>query len=375
MTRTGKGRAELTEGPIREAMDRKQAREHEFEGLSYLRVTDDAHGLSRGIVAVGGEVVPTYPHIGRIFVLREGVRATFDAPFRAEEKIDGYNVRIVRSGGKLLAFTRGGFVCPFTVDRLPDLAELDPLFDEDPSLVLCAEVAGPGNPYLHGQVPHVSEDVAFFGFDLMRKGRSGFVPLDERDALFERHAIPRSRVLGDFAPDDFEGLRRVVLQLDAEGAEGMVLKPPAEGKRVKYVTPAVNLADVVEDASLLAELPGEFFASRIVRLAIGLDELGLEGRSGEMAERMGHALLEDFEGTVRQFRQEGIVTRSFDIRMRSEERLELLLRQLDQSAKSVNFKEISRERRDGYIHCRLAKQYQRSTSWLHTIMRGGSVID
>ena len=41
-------------------------------------------------------------------------------------KVDGYNVRIVRLAGRLVPFTRGGFVCPFTDDRLADVSPHPP---------------------------------------------------------------------------------------------------------------------------------------------------------------------------------------------------------------------------------------------------------
>jgi len=168
--------------------------------------------------------------VGRVFVLEEGARRNLPGPSAVEEKIDGYNVRILRAGGRsgrLVAVVRSGYVCPFTTDRLPDLADLEPLFDEDPDLVLCAEVAGPENPYLHGQVPRVREDVALFAFDLMHLDRSGVLPVAEADAILDRHRLPRVPRLGVLEPGDAAGLREAALRLDAQGSEGMVLKPLA----------------------------------------------------------------------------------------------------------------------------------------------------
>lgn len=358
-----------------EAVGRRVARRMEFEGLSYVRFSGRG-GFARGSVFLEGRVVPPYPSVGRIFALREGVRRNLAGPFAVEEKIDGYNVRIARVAGRLVAVVRSGYVCPFTTDRLPDLAPLEPLFDEDPDLVLCAEVAGPENPYIHGQVPHVSEDVQLFAFDLMRLDRAGVLPPAQARERLERHGLPRVPQLGILGPDDPEGLRRVALELDAQGSEGMVLKPlDGDADPVKYVTPSVNLADVVDDASLLAELPSEFFSSRIVRLAIGLDELDLRERLPETEARLGRALLEEFEGTLRDFRKSGVVSQVFRVRVRRPERLDALLEHVKSISKRVNVHELSREF-DG-THHRMAfrKIFQRSTSWLHSVLDGAAVFD
>jgi len=360
---------------------RRIARRMDFEGLPYVRFSGKG-GFDRGSVFVEGRTVPAYPSVGRIFVLEEGARRNLPGRFAVEEKIDGYNVRILRAGGRggrIVAVVRSGYVCPFTTDRLGDLldpAALEALFDEDPDRVLCAEVAGPENPYLHGQVPHVQEDVALFAFDLMRLDRAGVLPVAEAAAVLDRHRLPRVPRLGVLEPGDGAGLREAALRLDAQGSEGMVLKPLAgEAAPVKYVTPAVNLADVVEDASLLAELPSEFFSSRIVRLAIGLEELGLQARMPVTEARLGRALLEEFDRTLRDFHETGVVSQVFRVRVRRPERMEALLRHVKSVSKRVNVRELSREF-DG-THHRLAfrKIFQHSTSWLHSVLEGAAVVD
>jgi putative ATP-dependent DNA ligase len=375
MTRAAGHSGRLDAAAVGRALESGHARTLDFEGLQYVRFVDDSRDASRGTVVVGDRVIPTYPHIGRIFALERGVQSHFEGPLQAEEKIDGYNVRIAQVDGTPLAWTRGGYVCPFTTDRLPELADLEPLFREHPDLVVCAEVAGPENPYLHGQVPQVEQDVALFVFDLMRCGPSGFVPVEQRDGLLQQFGIPRSQRLGRFEPGDIEGLRRVVLDLDARGSEGMVLKPLGEGRRVKYVTPQVNLADIVEDASLLAELPGEFFSSRIVRLAIGLQELGLEERSHEMAQRLGTALLEDFEQALHRFHRRGAVSQLFRIRMRSPARAAALFEHLKRASSRVNVREVERWWDGQHYRITLEKIFQQSTGWLRTVLEGVSVVD
>lgn len=360
---------------FRRALDEGEAAELTFEGLPYVRLTADRKGgMGRGTVRLGERTVPIYPSIGRIFVLEEGVAKNLQGPFVAEEKIDGYNVRIVRHADRLLAFTRSGYVCPFTTDRLADLADLGSLFDEDPGLVLCAEVAGPHNPYLHAQVPHVDDDVALFAFDLMRLGERGFVPFDERVRLLDRHRVPRAPFVGRFSPEETGDLADAVRRLHEQGSEGLVLKPLGEGRRVKYVTPASNLQDVVEDASMLAELPAEFFASRLLRLAIGMEELGLDDQAPAMAERLGRALLQDCERSIREFRRAGSVAQVHTVRFRTEARAQALMQRLG-SSNVIRVREVRREWKGGFLELTFHKVFQRATGYLGSILHGTVVVD
>lgn len=346
----------------------------EFEGVSYVRFPGGG-GIEPGVVAVGSGLVPAYPRIGRIFTLRAGVERAFRAPFLAEEKIDGFNLRVVRADGRILAITRSGYVCPFATDRVPELAPVEELLAAHPQLVLCGELAGPENPYLVSRVPGIEEDVRFFAFDLMRLGRRGLLPLEERDALFSRFGIPEVPRLGRFAPGDFAALRRLVLELDARGSEGMVLKAPDGSRRVKYVTPTANLQDIVEDASLLAELPGEFFSSRLVRLVLGLDELGLHARATGMAEALGRALVSEFDETLHRFRERGALSRELRVRLREERRIDALVRHINRTSRRVRVSEVER-RFDGRHHrVTLRKVFQVTTSWLHAIHQGRAVYD
>ena len=346
----------------------------EFEGLDYVRFRGGG-GIEPGVVAVGGRLVPAYARIGRIFALRAGVERAFRGPFLAEEKIDGFNVRVVRAEGRILAITRSGHVCPFATDRVPELAPVEEFFGAHPELVLCGELAGPENPYLRSRVPGVEEDVRFFGFDLMRTGERGFVRLGERDALFERFGVPSVPRLGFFEPQHLDRLRAGVLELDRRGSEGVVLKAPEGNRRLKYVTPSANLQDIVEDASLLAELPGEFLSSRLVRLVIGLDELGLHERASRVAAELGQALVSEFDETLHRFRSEGALVRTFEVRLREERRIGALVRHINRISRRVRVSEVER-RFDGHHHrVTLRKVFQVTTSWLHAIYRGRSVYD
>lgn len=360
---------------LEDALSEGHAREECFDDAAYVRFADDHHGVPRGTVVIERQVVPAFPSIARIFALERGVRRAFSARFHAEEKLDGYNVRVVRVGGRLLPFTRGGFICPFTADRLTDLAELAPLFEHAADLVLCAEVVGPDNPYLESTSPRAPEDLRLFAFDLMRLDREETVPVEERNRLFTSFGVPHVPFLGWFAPEEIGRIREEVLRLDAERAEGIIFKPEAEGLRVKYITPAVNVEDIALDGSLLAELPAEFFLGRILRLAVAIEELQLHERIPAAEEKIGHALLSGFLPVLREVENGGKVRKVHRVRLHSEAAADRLITHLNRASKKVQARELERRREGDWVHLTFEKTFQQSTSRLKNLLDGEYVID
>ncbi|GMV40890.1 MAG: RNA ligase [Myxococcales bacterium] len=366
----------VTQDLVARALDRQSLRELDHDGLLYHRFRDDAAGVARGTVLIAGHAVPSYPSIGRIFVLERGLQRTFgDGPFWAEEKIDGYNVRVVRVEGRLLPLTRGGFVCPFTEDRLADMADLHPLFDVMPDAVLCCEVAGRDNPYIDACPPQAGDDVRLFAFDLMRLDAPGFVPLARRDALLDGLGVPRARVRGRYTIAHLDAIRRDVLALDHLRAEGLIFKPPGEGLRVKYVTPSIELVDIAEDAELLAELPGEFFSNRLLRLAISLAELGLTAGVAHAEAMVGKALVRDFLATVREVMDGGVVGKTYRVRVHSDGVADQVLAHLQRASSKIQVREVGRHREGDFVVLTLHKTWQHSTAKLKGLLDGQVVMD
>ncbi len=361
-----------------EALEAGAAEDREDFGVRYRRLRDDFHGLPRGALRLEGRVIPDYPHIARIFALESGVAANFDDAFHVEEKIDGYNVRVFAAGGRPVAVTRSGRLCPFTCDRLPDLAPagaLEALLADHPELVLCAEVAGPGNPYMEVASARVADDVGLFVFDLMRCGEQRFLPLAERDALLAPYGIPQAPRLGWYQPGQIEELRALLRRLDADGAEGIVLKPPGDGLRVKYVAPSINVEDVATEAALELELPGEFYSHRVVRMVMALRELGQRERVAELGAAFGRAMAEGFDQALDEVEASGEIAKDYRVRLREEASIDALLAHLDQGSRTIKVRELGRRRVDGRWELRFRKVFRRSSSKLSALIGGEFVFD
>ena len=371
--------------PVAPAPDRfdealaARAAERCVEGqVEYVRMRTDRGDMPRGAVRVDCRVVPDYPRIARVFALEAGIRENVEGAFYTEEKIDGYNVRVFRSGGVTLAITRNGTVCPFTMDRLPDLVEpgaLEAFFAKYPDLIICAEIAGRGNPYTRMDSPRVTGDVGLFAFDLMRYDSEEFLPVKERRAILSGFKIPQAPDLGRYTVEDMAELKRQVLRLDGEGAEGIVIKPPAGGLRLKYVTPSINIADVASDAPLEMELPGEFYVHRVVRLVTSLRELGRREREVAMAEELGRALVAGFSRALDEVEATGELAETYTVRLRHRETADRLLTHLGGGSRTVRVYEVRRRRDGDYWELVFRKVYRRSTGKLHTLLGGGAIFD
>jgi putative ATP-dependent DNA ligase len=357
------------------ALAQGRAESRRFEGLRYARLTETVAGYPRGsVVLPDGVVIPGYPSIARIHSLASGLRQQFQGPFWAEEKIDGYNTRVLCHDGRLYAFSRGGFVCAFSTDRLPDF--LPPgVFEREPHLVLCAEIAGPDNPYLEGSPPFVAEDVRFFVFDLMRKGRPGFLPPEEKMRAIERLGLPATRSFGRFLPSDVDALRDLILQLDSEGAEGLVLKAERDETRAKYVTGRSNVTDIQVCSTQLLDLPPEYFTNRLMRLAMFVTEHGQQG-DRDLEASLGRAFLSGLDRAVAGSRERGRVDHRYRCRFRERDNaLHFIAHMVATGGQRVHIAPDMPREEDGYWVLEFERVFDRMTGTLSTALSGATQFD
>ncbi|MVF22548.1 RNA ligase [Methylocaldum sp. BRCS4] len=319
---------------IRKAVQSGKAADAESGGLRHVRFVHDFEDIARGTVVFDEGTVYGYPAIGRLLALRTGLAKQLSGPFWMEEKIDGFNIRVTRIQNSLIALTRGGYVCPFTTDRLPDLLDTA-IFDDQPDLVLCAEVAGPDNPYIESAPPFISEDVRLFVFDLMRRNNPRFLSQDEKMELIRRHALPSVEIFGRFETSDIKPISDILKQLDEEGREGAVFKEDSpRQRRTKHVTGSANLSDIRTSVYSLLDLSPEYFTSRILRLAFFVDEQELEGFD-DLNRRAGAAFLDGLQEAIRQHRREGRVSHRFRCRFRDPENARRLIKYLKRASGHV----------------------------------------
>ena len=348
-----------------------------LEGLSLpaFRFKRDWRGFPAGTVIAPGFFMPGFPHIPRIFVLRTGIPRYLHGPFYAEEKIEGYNVRLANLAGEIKAFTRRGYVCPFATDRWPDfLPRLPEFFERHPHRVICCEVAGPENPFVSEWPPHVKEDVGFFCFDILDLSQRKFLPPAEKYALLREFGFPTPEINGPFSPEKIDTIKEVLKSYEEEGREGVVLKPadPSSGRVIKYVTANSNISDLRVAFPYIGELEPNYIVHRLVRMVITRWELA-EDFDPEFYRKVGEALFSDMPALLEKIARGQPVEEVFRIRLRREESLEALLSHF--RAAQVRIEIRHKEWQGGYLRVEFAKIYPRATSFWATKLEGLAQVD
>jgi len=308
-----------------ESIDKHDVVCDEYDGVVFYRVTKKIGVLEKGAIITEEGVVLDFPRIARILHLENGLHKIYSHPFYVEEKVDGYNLRVVRIQGRVLAFSRGAYVCPFSTDRVADFIDVKSVFDENPGLIICGEFAGPDNPYNIEHPPYVKEDVRFFAFDLMKVNKHESIPIEERYRLFDLYRMPTVRRFGRFSISDMPVLKNIVKELDETGCEGIVIKPthPAE-KLVKYVTLGSCLRDLRVTAPLMAESMSEFFTHRIIRAAMFINE-NIHSLNAGICSQLGEALLQPVFESVKKVAKGEVIEEKFLLRFKEEKNIQRMI--------------------------------------------------
>lgn len=269
----------------------------EFDGSTYHRHKKDRVALRGTIDFPAGSDekarrIPGFPQIQRVYRLKEGVERLFgNDTFFAEEKIDGYNVRIFRYQDRLLAASRGGFICPFTTEWAEIWGHdkgLNRFFEDFPEHVLCGEVIG-DNPYNWQRDPNLAPGAHFFIFEITAPdGR--FLPPQERYRIVAEYGLPAVPRMGQHSSEGIEKLYELMRELNDRGREGVVLKDAKGERRLKFVTPTTDLQDIKDALQIGYDLSSGFFFNRYLRASIFIKELGLDQE--EYARRIGWAFLD-----------------------------------------------------------------------------------
>lgn len=341
-----------------------------WKNIPIFRVNKDFKNFPLGSFFSEKFLVYGYPHIPRIYVLKTGLLRYMKYPFYAEEKIEGYNVRLLRIEDEVLAFTRRGYVCPFATDRWKDfLPKLLNFFEDHPDLVVCAEVAGPENPFVSEYPSYVKEDVNFFVFDFMKIGTGEFVSQSEKLNLIKRYDLNVPEILGPFDPEkDYERIREILKRYHQEEREGMVFKTQDGRSRVKYVTPFSNLEDLRVVFPYLGEVDPHFIYHRLVRLALGLYEF--EEFKEEVYNKLSKNL---FEEVFKLFKQRGPISETFKVRFRNESNYLAMLAHFRLAKINIEVRKSTWE--DGYLKVEFVKIYPKATQFWRSKLEGWGEID
>ncbi len=311
---------------IKGAIERRNALLIEDFNPPYLLFKKELRHVEKGTAVFFGDeltVVRGFPKIPRALYLEPAVKKHFKSQVAVEEKMNGYNVRVSLVDGKLLALTRGGFVCPYTTAKLRKDKPLRK-FLENLNLVVCGEVVGRKNPYVVHEYPE-AKDFGFFCFDIRQPGTNTPLSVAERYELVEEYGIKAVRLFGIFRKSSVvEETFKIVKELAREGREGVVLKDPEmKLSPLKYTPSETNASDLAYAFRFPYEFGREFFFSRIIRE--GFQAVEWEENEEELEQRalrLGKAILYPMVESIRKVRRGEVLTEDFTLSVDSREELE-----------------------------------------------------
>jgi putative ATP-dependent DNA ligase len=283
----------------------------QYGAISYSRYTERSHEHDRGTVILHGgnhdRVIKDYPHIARVYRLHEGINRFFGSDyFFAEEKLDGYNVRIIKHNNEIVAVTRGGFICPFSTEWVQywrGSFRLDDFFVMHPDRIICAEFVG-DNPYNSKRDISIPSGLSFFCFDIMRNDGK-LIPVNDKYEIFGMLNLPQVRSFGRFRINDFAGLKEIILELNRTRREGIVLKGTGGNRSIKFVTAESDLLDIEKSLAYFYDIEPGFYSNRLMRVSLFVQEFKLD--EAEYMEKLGRAILKgysffsDYEGSIETF--------------------------------------------------------------------------
>ncbi|MGQ3685609.1 MAG: RNA ligase [Candidatus Loosdrechtia sp.] len=363
----------LSESLWQESIEKHDVIPEEFDGIHFYRVTKKVGPMEKGSIITQDGILFDFPRIARILHLENGVGKAYTKPFYVEEKIDGYNTRIACIQGRILAFSRNAYVCPFSTDRIADFLDTKRIFDDNPHLIVCGEFAGPDNPYNIEHPPYIKEDVGFFAFDLMSMNKPESLPVEERYKIFDFYDIPTTRRFGRFSPSDITKLKELVKELNETGCEGIVMKPTDLAERtLKYVTLKSCFRDIRVTAHLMAEMRPEFFTHRIIRAAMYILEHAYP-LSADVFTQLGEVLLQPVYESVAKAAKNKIIGEQFSLLFHEEKNIQHMIDHLQKC--KIKFEVLSKEKRDDYWHITFIKKSYASYDILQKHLDGTSHAD
>lgn len=336
------------------------------EEISYVRFHSHFKGIERGtVIAPSGKIIWGFPHIKRIFTLKAGMeRNIHENTVYFEEKIDGFNVRIIEINGKVYAFSRGGFLDPFVTEKAREL-KLDGFFDVHPKYTICGEMIG-NTPYT---TPTDKFDVKLFVFDI-NDGHNNYLPCEMKYELMKKYGITSVPVIGKFKANDFSAMNRVVLDVNKARKEGVVIKSESRQDLVKYVNPNADIDDIENCAHLFSDMPFGFFNQRVLRSAFFIRDFKLDKE--KYAKELGKAFYSGLIKALDTLEAGRNIEDEFEILIKDESIWDKIRKH---TGKEVKLNIIFKRNENGKTRIRFSKTYLRTTKLIRSFLRGKGVTD
>jgi len=280
----------------------KNYQKHNLDAIQFRK---GLGSVESGTMVINGEtiqVIRGFPKIRRTLMLKPALKKHFLKEVAVEEKMNGYNVRITQIDNNIIAFTRGGYICPYTTRKAKEILDLEDFFQKYPEMVICGEMVGTLNPYVSHYYPEVGK-LGFRIFDLREKQTNIPLPVKEKRDLLREYELEPVRLLGVFPVDEApEKIIEIVRDLGANNREGVVMKDPMmQLEPLKYTSSQAQASELEYALGYPFDLAQAFLFSRIIRegfqayeMAESTDELSK--RALRMGESILYPMLETIKG-------------------------------------------------------------------------------
>jgi putative ATP-dependent DNA ligase len=212
------------------------------------------------------EIIRGFPKIRRTLMLSPSLKMHFGQQVAVEEKMNGYNVRIALVNNEITAFTRGGYVCPYTTKKAPEIMDMTDFFNDHPELVICGEMVGSENPYVTHHYREIGK-LGFRIFDLREKGSNKPISVQEKIEILKFYGLPCVKFFGIIDIDDApERIFELVIELGMDDREGVVIKDPdMKIDSLKYTSSQAHIGELQYAFTYPFDFGRDFFFSRVIR--------------------------------------------------------------------------------------------------------------
>ncbi|MDG6244741.1 MAG: RNA ligase [Methanolobus sp.] len=316
---------ELPPSRLSEIIEKGNLRQNWDEYSNIYRFEGHAPQIENGTALIDHygsfELVRGFPKIKRAMLLDPALKGNFSQikSVVVEEKMNGYNVRVVDYRGKLIAFTRSGHVCPYSTERVQNFLKRD-FFQDHPDIIVYGEMAGPDNPYVQKNIYDI-DSLDFFVFDMRYKDTGEPLEVCQRRELGEEYGFNQVRLFGEFSINEASAkITGIIRELGEKGHEGVVIKDPKMVLQpIKYTCSQSNCSDLEQAFRFYNEAGRDYLFSRVVREGFQSYEWSEdEEEFQKRCKRLGESILLPMKGTIAQVATGERLSDDFCIRVRDE---------------------------------------------------------
>ncbi|MFN3384125.1 MAG: RNA ligase [Archaeoglobaceae archaeon] len=321
-----------------------------------------------GTVVIKGKdclkVVRGFPKIKRILSLESGLKKHFgDRMVALEEKMNGYNVRVVKIGEEIYAITRRGLICPYTTEKAREKIPMD-FFDEYEDFMLCCEAIGNASPYVSDY--YGIEGLEFFVFDVRKCETNVAMRIEDKEKILEKYGIKAVEILKKCRASEIEKIRKAIERLHEKKREGVVLKDmEMQLEPLKYTTSFANCSDLAYAFRFFEEYSRDFMLARIIREAFQAFEFGY---SDERALRLGKAILESAVESIKRVKAGEEVLEKSRLIFSSEKVYEAF--KLHLKLLGISFRELEVKKSEKGLEVVIARVMRATTDRIRSLLEG-----